>query len=174
MNTQQNPNHNMGRGMIWLSMIAALAMLTWFFSGAIDRRNNPNRNPGGVILEDGVEVTLQRNRAGHYLATGSINGQVVDFLVDTGASDVVLAREVARDMNLENLGPVTLSTANGTTQGYFTRLDELRIGPIRIQDVGAVVVPDMDLEVLLGMSVLRDLDWQQRGNQLILHQPNGG
>lgn len=171
---QQDSNQRMGRGMIWVSMLAALGLMTWFFSEQIERRNNPNQNVSGVILDDGVEVTLQRNRAGHYVATGSINGREIDLLVDTGATDVVLSRELARDLNLDNLGPITMSTANGTTQGYFTRLDELRLGPIVMRDIGAVVAPNMDMEVLLGMTVLRELDWQQRGNQLILHQPDNG
>jgi len=167
---QQNPNQRMGKSMIWLSMIAALALMTWFFSGIIEQRNNPNSQVSGAILEDAVEVYLQQNYSGHYVATGSINEYSVDFLIDTGATDVVLPAKLAQQLNLKNLGSITVSTANGRTEAYLTRLRELRLGPIVMRDISAVVAPNLDLEVLLGMTVLRELDWQQRGDQLILHQ----
>lgn len=171
---QQEPHNRLGRSMIWFSMLAGLALLTWFFSEIVDHRNNPNRNVTGVVFEGGaVEVSLQQNAGGHYVANGFINGHEVAFLVDTGATNVALPGQLAKSMNLENLGPVSMSTANGVTNGYMTRLDELRLGPIVVRDVRAVVAPNMEMEVLLGMTVLRDLDWQQRGDQLILHQPNG-
>ncbi len=166
----QDPNQRMGRSMIWISMIAALGLLTWFFSGIIHQRNNPNTNVTGIVLPDAVEVSLQRNRYGHYVATGTINNQSVEFLIDTGATDVVLPDSLARELALRNLGPVTMSTANGTTRGYLTRINELKLGPIIVHDVNAVVAPNLDTEILLGMTVLRELDWQQRGDQLILRQ----
>ncbi len=174
-NHQQDPNNRLGRAMIWFSMLAAMALLTWFFSEVVDRRNNPNRNVSGMVFEDGaVEVSLQQNPDGHYVASGSINGRDVVFLVDTGATSVALPGDLAKSMNLKNLGPISMNTANGISRGYLTRLDELRLGPIVVRDVRAVVAPNMDIEVLLGMEVLRDLDWRQRGDQLILYQPNSG
>ncbi len=166
----QDPNQRMGRGMIWVSMIVALGLLTWFFSDVIDQRNNPNSNVQGVVLENAVEVSLQRNRYGHYVATGYINDQSVDFLIDTGATDVVLSSSLADELDLQNLGPITMSTANGVSRGYITRINELRLGPIVARNIQAIVAPNLDLEVLLGMTVLQQLDWQQQGDQLILRQ----
>ncbi len=169
---QHDPNARLGRGMIWLSAIAILAGITWFFSGQIEQRYNPNQNVTGVVRDNLVEISLQRNRAGHYVASGAINGQPVDFLIDTGATDVVLPGSLARQLQLDNLGSISMQTANGNSQGYLTRLSELRLGPIVLRDVRASVAPNLEFEVLLGMSVLRQMDWQQRGDQLILQHSN--
>lgn len=168
MSEQQH--QQLGRGMLRFAAIIALALMTWFFSILIEKRNNPNQNIESRINGDFNEVNLQRNRAGHYVATGNINGKTVVFLVDTGATDVAIPGDLAKQLNLENLGTVTMSTANGLSTGYLTRLDELRIGSIVLHDVRASVAPNLSGEILLGMSALGELDWQQRGDQLILHQ----
>jgi len=169
---QQNPNAHLGRGMIWLSALAILGFMTWLFSIQIEQRNNPNQNVTGEVHGSVVEVSLQRNRSGHYVAAGTVNGEPVDFLIDTGATDVVLPGSLARRLGLENLGNIRMDTANGATQGYLTRLAEVRLGPIVLKDVPASVAPNLEFEVLLGMRVLRQMDWQQRGNQLLLQHTN--
>lgn len=64
-----------------------------------------------------------------------------------------------------------IQTANGTTTAYATRLDSLQLGEIEMRDVKAQISPSMDGdEVLLGMSVLKHLDFNQQGDTLTLHQ----
>ncbi len=56
-------------------------------------------------------------------------------------------------------------------RSYRTRIDTLRIGDIELRDVDAAIVPGMGgNEVLLGMSALRQLDFTQRGGELVLRQ----
>ncbi|MNC64411.1 hypothetical protein D3C75_1146100 [compost metagenome] len=64
-----------------------------------------------------------------------------------------------------------LSTANGRTQGYRTRLGTLQLGDILLREVRALVVPGLDGDqVLLGMSALKQLEFTQRGGTLLLRQ----
>jgi aspartyl protease family protein len=96
----------------------------------------------------------------------------VHFLLDTGATDVALSSDLASELGLR-FGPrVSLQTANGVVSGYMTRLDEVRLGEISLQDVRATIGPELGSGVLLGMSFLGKLDWQQNGDELLLKQSN--
>ena len=70
------------------------------------------------VTEQG-EIIIPQQRDGHYHLTLTINGAAVDFLVDTGASDIVLTQSDAEKIGfdtkqLEYWG--TASTANGTVR----------------------------------------------------------
>jgi len=161
----------MGRGMIYLAAILILAGLTWFFDGALDRQVNPNQRPQSSVQGSIKEVVLDVNRHDQYVVTARINGTPVDVLVDTGATEVALSERLARSLNLEQGPAVMISTANGVAQGHQTLLDEVRVGDISVNNIRAMVVPNMSHpDVLLGMNFLRDLEMIQRDGQLILRQ----
>ena len=162
----------LGRAFIWIAWLLALGLLTLFFNGLLDRQRNPNQALHSQVDADGIrEVTLRRNRFGHYLAVGSINGQRVEFLLDTGASDVSIPAGLARHLGLQAGAPRVYQTANGPITAYATLLDELRIGEIMLRDVRASINPAVDdIGILLGMSVLKQLEFTQRGDTLILRQ----
>ena len=68
-------------------------------------------------------------------------------------------------------GPNLISWANGRATGHRTRLDRLRLGDIELRDVAALIAPGMDGdEVLLGMSALKQLEFNQKGGTLVLRQ----
>ncbi len=156
--------------MFALFWVTVLVMLTLYFSGFLDRQRNPNQDLSLVVGANGErEVLLQRNRQGHYLATGLINGQEVEFLVDTGATYVALSAAVANRLGLEGGIPARSHTAAGIVRTWLVELDSVQLGPIRRTGVAASIVPDMPGEgVLLGMSFLRDLELSQRGDTLII------
>lgn len=116
-------------------------------------------------------MKLLGNGQGHFVASGQINGQPVEFMLDTGATDVAVPAELADRLGLQRGPPVTLSTANGRSQGYRTRLDRLKLGDIVLQDVRALVAPGLGGEqVLLGMSALKQLEFTQRSGTMLLRQ----
>lgn len=156
--------------MLLLAAVLVLGMLTWFFRGQVQQQQNPNQSLRSLQQADSIEVILQPNRQGHYVFTGRINGQTVDFLVDTGATQVALPATVAKRLGLPRLADTRFNTANGVSSGYLTRLDSLQIGDIALTDVRAAVAPNMDGEVLLGMSALKQLEFSQSSEQLILRQ----
>jgi aspartyl protease family protein len=159
--------------MILAAWILALGILTLFFSNLLEHWQNPNRGVEGRTTSKGVqEVRLLRNRAGHYLAEGRINGHPVEFLLDTGATDVALSQALAERLGLE-LGPPGWSkTANGVVQTRSARLARVELGGIALDRIRASVLPNMDSnQVLLGMSFLRHLEMIQSGDTLLLRNP---
>lgn len=169
---RHGPGKSMGKGMLVASFILVLIGLTMLFDNILENQFNPNQRPEATINTDGVrEVALQRNRLGHYVSNGQINGVPVLFLLDTGATDVAIPYEVAREINL-NLGfEGRARTAAGITSVYDTHIDELKLGNIVLQDIDASIVPDMGGEtILLGMSALREIEFTQSGDTLTLRQ----
>lgn len=113
-------------------------------------------------------VSLQRDRTGHFLAEGLINGHAVVFLVDTGATDVAVSENTARAMGLE-FGPrITVMTAAGPSAAWRTRLDQVSIGSLALNNVRAVITPGLGKKALLGMSFLQYFNWRQEGDRLVL------
>ncbi len=162
-----------GRRMIATGWIAALVLLFLFFEDHLDKLYNPNPAPVSVTLEDGgARVVLVRNRYGHYVAGGNINERPVDFLVDTGASDVNIPSAVAKKLNLVRGAPFYAHTANGTITVYRTRLDSVEVGGIRLENLNGSINPNMGGDsVLLGMEFLKRLDFSQSGRELTLTKP---
>lgn len=163
----------MGGFMITAAWVTGLAILTLFFGSWLDREDNPNRQVDAVIAADGArEVVLQRNRAGHYVAGGSINGQEVTFLLDTGATDVALSEDLAQRVGARRQGTALSRTANGVVQSWTTTLDSVSLGGLALRDVRATVLPNMHgTDALLGMSYLKHLQMIQSGDKLILRAP---
>lgn len=155
---------------VWLAIIGVIygVFFVWY-----ERERNPN--PQRVLERQPVgEVVLQRNRAGHYVADGAVNGERVLFLLDTGASHVSLSTLLARRLGLKLGAPVALQTAAGLAAGYPTRLASVRLATIEMNDVAALasdgIEPDM---VLLGMNFLKRLEMTQRDDRLVLKQVSG-
>ncbi len=170
MEQDQNPHRRSGITMLIIAWMLVFGLAYWYFSGWEWRQFNPN--PQALVQQQSGELVLQRNRAGHYVAEGEINGAKVTFLLDTGASQVALSSQLARQLGLKLGAAIMLSTANGNVIGYQTRLASVRLGPIEMHDVSAVVSDGMDGQtVLLGMSFLRRLEFTQRDGHLILKQP---
>ena len=169
--SQQPPGKRAGRVMMVLAWCAALFLATRFFGQWEERQQNPNVVVSSEQGEGFIEVKLVSNDQGHFVASGHINGQPVDFMLDTGATDVAIPAQMAERLKLEQGFGVTLSTANGRTEGYRTRVDRLQLGDIVLRDVRAIVVPGLDgKQVLLGMSALNKLEFTQRGGTMLLRQ----
>ncbi|OOV99739.1 retropepsin-like aspartic protease family protein [Pseudomonas sp. MF4836] len=167
----RQPGSRAGRIMLILAWAAGLFLATQFFSQWERRQENPNAVVTSQQHEGYIEVKLVGNGQGHFVASGQINGQPVDFMLDTGATDVAIPTRLAERLGLEKGSPVTLSTANGRSEGYRTRLDRVQLGDIVLRDVRALVAPGLGGEqVLLGMSALKQLEFTQRGGTLLLRQ----
>ena len=162
-----------GQGMMVIACIIGLALLTYFFSGVEQRQRNPNADPNSLVYENQVEVALKQNRQGHYVVTGTINGREVDFLLDTGATEVVIPETTAQELGLPYGRRGRAMTANGAVMVYDTRIARLTIGEIELLDVNASINPSMQGAILLGMSALRQIEFIQQGKTLTLRQRSG-
>ncbi len=162
-----NQQRRMGRFMMVLAWLAFLGVLWLVFEDVLDRQVHPNRN---LRVEEGAgEWVLRRNRAGHYVAPGTINGQPVVFLLDTGATQVSVPAHLAGALGLSAGAPMQVLTANGSVTVRATQIDELGLGPFRVLNVRGHLNPGMrEDQILLGMSVLKHLEFTQRGDTLTL------
>lgn len=157
----------MGKGMIIVAWVLALALLTYYFSHRQKALDNPNQNVISQQSNGHVEVILRRNQNNHYVFNGSINQTPVTFFVDTGATDVTIPQSVANDLHLQRGYPLSAQTANGTITVYSTLLKTLTIGEITLRNVRATINPAMQgPKILLGMSALKNLQFVQKNGQL--------
>lgn len=156
--------------MILGAWLLLLLLLTLLFSQWLEKRNNPNRELMVTTGEGAkAEVVLKRNRAGHYVAPGHINGVAVTFLLDTGATYVAVSSSLADKAGLRRGMQAQSRTANGVVRSWLTVIGQLRLGPIEMRDVKATILPSMpDDEVLLGMSFLKHLTLKQQGGELVI------
>lgn len=111
-----------------------------------------------VETDGGAVIDVPQRRDGHYYVRMDLDGAPVTFVVDTGASDLVLSRNDARAAGIDPDGlryAGTAYTANGTVRTAQVRLDRVTLGDLVDRDVPAVVT-DGDLQIsLLGMSYLQ-------------------
>ena len=171
-NNPQTSSRGLGRGMVIAAWVFLLVLLTLFFNDRLDRQNNPNRHLASITADGIPEVTLQRNRFGHYVATGAINGKPVEFMLDTGATDVSIPAGLADKLGLQRGRASVYQTANGPITAWQTSLDVIQLGPLRLGPIRASINPnDSSNAVLLGMSFLKHLDFKQQGNTLTLSYP---
>lgn len=121
-----------------------------------------------------VSAKIWRDESGSYTTVGSINGRMVKFLVDTGASAVAMhsidAKRLGIAYKVEG-DPIYVSTANGTAPGYEVELERVQVGDIVLRQVRGFVIdaPGSD-HILLGMSFLNRVQMEDQGKVLMLHQ----
>lgn len=158
--------------MIVGSWLLVFGLLTLFFQNYLEKERNPNRNITSAISRGEVhEVTLKRNRFGHYNVTGKINGHTVEFLLDTGATHIAIPSGIAKKMGLTRLAETEIHTANGIAKAYRTKLDRVSVGKIALSNLNATITTGMEGDVvLLGMVFLKQIEFTQRGDVLILRQ----
>ena len=64
-----------------------------------------------------------------------------------------------------------VATANGKVRGAPIKLKRVELGSISVEDVEGLVLPDSALSSnLLGMSFLSQVNWSQKGGNLVLEQ----
>ena len=121
---------------------------------------------------EGGEVRVRASLDGHFWVRALVNGQSVRFLVDTGASDVVLSVDTARRVGID-VSELRFNrpgiAANGPVQAAAARVDRFVVGPIvRERMPVSVLQGQIDIN-LLGMRFLRSLDgWRVEQDTLVL------
>lgn len=158
--------------MFILAWLVLLLLLVLFFTDLLNDQQNPNQNPQiQSSLTGAKEVLLLPNQQHHYVVSGLINDYEVTYLLDTGATDVVVSLQLAKKIGLKPGRKQYANTANGTVAIYSTMLESVDIGGIQLHNITASINPGMTGEVvLLGMSALRQIEFTQRGDTLILRQ----
>lgn len=148
--------------LIFVGVIAAYGMWEDISNDVMGRQS---------IAQNG-QIIVPLEADGHYHLTLDVNDVPVRFIVDTGASEIVLSQSDARRIGID---PNTLSyfgsaqTANGVVRTAFVRLDSVALGDTRDLGVSAVVNSGAMDASLLGMSYLGLYDRIEiSNNELVL------
>ncbi len=128
--------------------------------------------PMQEVVADGV-VEVPRAQDGHYYLTLKIDGRPVPFMVDTGASGMVLAGRDAEALGIDLqtlrfLGEA--NTANGVVRTARVTLDRVELGPFTNDRFQAFVTEGALDQSLLGMDYLGQFRMEFAGGKLILRQ----
>jgi aspartyl protease family protein len=168
----QTGSRGMSTTMTALAWIVFMVLLGFYFNELLQKQRNPNQALHTRYTEGNTrEVSLVRNRYGHYVTSGQVNERAVIFMLDTGATGVAIPAPIAEKLNIPRGRPVQVQTANGLATSYRTRLDSVSVGDITLYDVEAAIVPGYNSDqILLGMSFLRHIEFTQQGNTLVLKQ----
>ncbi|HXD46384.1 MAG TPA: TIGR02281 family clan AA aspartic protease [Pseudolabrys sp.] len=126
-------------------------------------------------VSSGRSLMVEAGRDGHFAVQSRVNGVFTDFVVDTGASVVVLRETDAANAGLRPSPAAytaTVSTANGKAKAAPVKLDRVELGGITVYDVPALVMADDLLgKNLLGMAFLSRLRrYEVAGGRLVLEQ----
>ena len=120
----------------------------------------------------GREIVLVAGPGGHFITGGSINGQAVSFLVDTGATTIALsqAEAVRIGLDLRNGRRGLSSTANGVVPATGVTLNTVRVGEVEVANVPAAVIPAPMPHVLLGNSFLTRFNMRRENDVMRLER----
>jgi len=136
-------------------------------------------NPQAAVMtpsQSGLRtLTIPRDARGHFATEGRIEGQRINFMVDTGATVIALNESSAARFGLRPTPgeyKANVTTANGTVKAAPTRLPMVEVGGLIVRDVEAMVLPDEALsENLLGLSFLSKLKrFEYANGQMVLEQ----
>ncbi len=128
--------------------------------------------PKQAVQVSGNRIAISRSADRHFYTTLMINKTPVQFVIDTGATDMVLSKRDAQrvGINLADLAYLgTAQTANGSVRTARIKLDEVVLGPFVDRNISAWVNDSQMGESLLGMSYLsRFSNLQISGDTLYL------
>jgi aspartyl protease family protein len=121
---------------------------------------------------NGSRVVLSAGSGGHFVALGQINGNAVQFIIDTGATAVSLSVAQAQrlGLNYQSGQPVQMGTANGVVPAWRLKLASVRLGDVVVYDVDSVVSAGAMPYVLLGNSFLSRFQMTRSNDQMVLEK----
>lgn len=127
---------------------------------------------GASVGGSGSEIVLPMGPGGHFMARGSINGQSVNFMVDTGATTIAMGQAEARRLNLQYSGGARgmAHTAGGNVPMHEVSLRSVRIGDVEVYGLAAAVVPADMPYILLGNNFLSRFSMRREGDTMRLEK----
>jgi aspartyl protease family protein len=169
-----NPKSALRYGAIWVVIFLVLTGAIAFKNDAayIGQRFMGALSPTQGVAHDDGTLSFDAGPDGHFRIQALVNGGRVTFMVDTGATDVVLAPNDARRIGIDSAALVFdqfAETANGRVSGAAVRLDSLVVGSIEMNQLRATVNGADMSESLLGMEFLNRLHgWRVENGVLTL------
>jgi aspartyl protease family protein len=168
-----------------LILAAAVLMIGGYLARFADQAFEANSTTRAATVQSAYEprqpttsgrsLMLESDRQGHFKVEARIDGRHIDFMVDTGASLVIMRESDAAQIGIRPRPSdytATVSTANGKIKAAPAKLDRIEIGGITVYDVQALVLPDEALwQNLPGMSFLSRLKrYEVADGRMVLEQ----
>ncbi|MCX7559603.1 TIGR02281 family clan AA aspartic protease [Sulfitobacter sp. F26204] len=153
MQSREGLNKTLQYAAVWAMIFvgAAAAVGLWQDISRDARRSQ-------ISYSDTDQIIVPRARDGHYYLSAEVNGTSIRFVVDTGATDMVLTQSDAKRAGIDPGDLAYLgraNTANGEVRTAFVRLDSVQLGSVSDHDVPAVVNEGQMEQSLLGMGYLQ-------------------
>ncbi len=115
-------------------------------------------NPASIQVNKNGELEINISQDGHFYINVKINNVLVRFMIDTGASDIVIsmteAERIGIDLKKLNFNK-PYQTANGKAWGASILLDKIEVGDASFENVQASINKAEMGTSLLGMGFLR-------------------
>ena len=155
----------------WLSITAGIALVYDVNHKAL-QSTRATAVTVAPSAEGALGVSFRKSNDGHFYILAHISGENIKFLVDTGATDVVLSFKDAQRIgaHMRPSKSKTYRTANGSIQASYFTIPEIRIGNLVARNVGASVSTSQLETSLLGMSFLKNFQFIMKKDELILYQ----
>ena len=143
----------------WLAVMAGLYL-------AMDYVRQPR---AAVVAADGALV-IARGSDGHFRVAGSINGQPVRFMVDTGASLIAVTDALAQQAGLQGGQVTQFRTANGVRSGRVVVAQSVAVGAFVVSGlrVGTGYTGEAAGDALLGQNFLQHFEVQIQRERMVL------
>jgi aspartyl protease family protein len=135
--------------------------------------DDPAKQAAAAVADNGMprETILEREGNGHFYVHAKVNGVLVRFMVDTGASGVALTEEDAERVGIpfspgefEYVG----EGASGPVRGKLITLDEVEIDGKKVENVSGAILQGSNLS-LLGQAYLSRMgELYINGDRMIL------
>ena len=154
--------------------IFVLAFVAFLFrdeARAVWSRVQAEVGGGGTAQVSGSVTRIRMSEDGHFNVRAKVNGQKVDFLIDSGATTTGLSADAARLANVvaDSRIDIPVDTANGTVMVATARIGLLEVGNIRQTDARTIIGKSFGDTNVLGMSFLSQLkSWKVEGRTLTL------
>ena len=139
------------QALIWM-LIFSGAVVAYGFKDTLTQQLFPNR-----ALIEGSDIAFRKARDGHFYAVLEINDVPIDFVIDTGATSLVLTLQDAKKVGIDIADLAFTNrayTANGVTGTARVRLDNVKLGDFEDRNVRAHVNEGDMFSSLLGMDYL--------------------
>lgn len=158
----------------WVAIFAAMFAIFSFrfeFQAIWERVKSDFAGTAGQTVS-GEAIELKRQDGGHYWLQVEINGNPVNFMIDSGATTTAMNASTANEtgVNVDTDGyPVMIETANGTVTAKRGVVQSLEIGPHKLTDHKVVVSESFGETNVLGMNFLDGMkSWKVEGNIMTL------
>lgn len=162
------------RNCAYFGLVAALLLTVAQLAGHNNRSEAAlwldRTRPAEIV---GRETVVTMRADGHFWVEAQLNGDPVDFLIDTGATYTGISQRVARQAGIvpdQNDMGMILDTANGSIVARRATAGSLQFGGIEANALTVAIGPDNEVETnVIGMNLLSQLaSWRVEGDRLIL------